>query len=369
MQKAAFATNTRSPRLRIVLAMGLALSGPALAGCAKEGDARPGSVASQSDVDLPAVLATIGGEPVTLEDVRGRVGDQLVQMETQYKRARSRAIETTLQEILRERILDAEAKKQGKTVDELVVAEAGGTFEPSEIEMSSWYQENQGSVGGRTLEQVRSQIADLLRPQKRTAAEKKLEQRLNQERKVTINFQPYRLTFNNEGAPSLGKPGAPVTVVEFSDFQCPFCRSFAPNLKQIEKEFGDKVHVVYRQYPIPSIHPFAIKAAEASLCANDQGKFWELHDVMFGDQKKLSVSDLKEQARRLGMDQKKFATCLDTGRYTERVQNDMKEGARAGVTGTPAVFVNGVEVPGGAVPYQTVADAIQKELSRAARAN
>jgi protein-disulfide isomerase len=172
------------------------------------------------------------------------------------------------------------------------------------------------------------------------------------------------LTFDNGPAPTLGPENAPVTIVEFSDFQCPYCRGFAPTLKSIKKDFGDKVRIVYRQAPIASIHPFAFKAAEASLCAQEQGKFWELHDLMFAEQEKLAVADLKKKARTLGMDGKKFDSCLDTGRTVERVQTDMAEAQRVGVNGTPAAFVNGIELKGGSVPYDVVAAAIQKELRR-----
>ena len=156
-------------------------------------------------------------------------------------------------------------------------------------------------------------------------------------------------------------------MVEFSDFQCPYCQGFAPTLKRIEKEYGEKVLIAYRQYPIPSLHPNAFKAAEASLCANEQGKFWELHDVMFAEQQQLSVSDLKEKARRLGMNSKNFDGCLDSGRYVEQVQNDQKEGVRVGITGTPTVFINGILVEGGAVPFETIASIINRELARADR--
>jgi len=151
--------------------------------------------------------------------------------------------------------------------------------------------------------------------------------------KVALSFEPYRLSFSNAGAPTMGPESAPVTLVEFSDFQCPYCRAAAPTLKQVANKYGDKVHIVYRQYPIASLHPFALKAAEASLCANEQGKFWPLHDRMFDDQTKLGVSDLKQQARELGMDGKKFDACLDAGKYVEQVQNDMKEGQRSRVAG------------------------------------
>ena len=122
---------------------------------------------------------------------------------------------------------------------------------------------------------------------------------------------------------------------------------------------------MYRQYPIASLHANAIKAAEASLCAHDQGKFWEAHDLMFQEQNRLTVRELKVMASRLGLKQQEFDQCLDTGRYTEKVQNDIAAAARVGATGTPALFVNGIPVEGGAVPYETVARVIDAELARA----
>jgi protein-disulfide isomerase len=179
-----------------------------------------------------------------------------------------------------------------------------------------------------------------------------------------INLQPYRVALDNAGAPARGSDDAKVTLVEFSDFQCPFCGRFFPTLKQIEQKYGDSVRVVYRQYPIPSLHPNAFKAAEASLCANDQGKFWDMHDVMFQEQNALTVSELKQKARRIGLDGRKFDDCMDTGRHTEQVQNDMRAGSRVGVTGTPALFVNGIPIDGGAVPLATVVQAIDQEFAR-----
>jgi protein-disulfide isomerase len=342
-----------------------------LAACAKDGAAKPPHQDSAATVNggPPAVLATVGDERITMEDVKGRVGPALERIEFQYQRARSKMIDSALQMILTERVLQVEAKKEGKTAEELLAAEAGASLEPNDVEIAAWYQENQIRLQGRTLDQLRPQIADYLRDQHRKQAAQKLEQRLNEQLKVKVNFTPFRLTFANEGAPTLGKKGAPVTLVEFSDFQCPYCQRFAPTLKRVEQEFGDKVYIVYRQYPIPSLHPNAFKAAEASLCANEQGKFWQIYDLMFGEQDRLDVTNLKEKAKRLGMNQQKFNSCLDAGRYVEQVQNDQKEGARSGITGTPAVFINGTELQGGAVSYDVVRDAIQKELTRAQRSN
>ncbi len=334
-------------------------------GSARPVDA-PRRVSSQGD--LPAVLATVGGEKISSADLRAKAGDQLDKLETQYQLAKGRIIGAALDSLIREKTVVAEAQRQGKSVEELVRAEAGPAgIDPTEVEVAAWFAENQARVGGRTLDQIKPQIADYLRRERLKSAEARLEQRIKAEKKVEITYQPYRLTFDNSAAPTAGNRDAPVTIVEYSDFQCPYCKGVAPSLKQVEQKFGDKVRVVYRQFPLSSIHQFAAKAAEASLCANEQGKFWSLHDAMFADQTKLAVSDLKQTARRLGMDGRKFDECLDTGRFVEQVQNDAKEGQRLGVTGTPALFINGLPVDGGAVPYSVLEAAVQKELDRARR--
>jgi protein-disulfide isomerase len=322
------------------------------------------TAAAEASPDLPDVLATIGDEQVTMADIRARVGTELDQLETRYRIASHGLVEKTLKQVLQERVLLEEARKQGKSLEELISAEAGST-EPSEVEIAAWYEENRSRVSGRALDQIRPQIADLLRKERRVAALDAVEARVNRERNVTVHLQPLRLDVDDPAAPALGPANAPVTLVEFSDFQCPFCGRFYPTLHRLADAYGDKLRIVYRQYPIASLHPNAIKAAEASLCANDQGKFWEAHDLMFQEQNRLAVRDLKVLAGRLGLDQTKFDTCLDSGRYTEQVQNDLADGARFGVTGTPALFVNGIPVEGGAVPYETLARLIDAELARA----
>jgi len=345
-------------------ALALALLVASQLGCANKSDARENAkpAAVSSGFALPDPLATIGDEKITLADVRTRVGDQLDLLDMQYRRARDKLVGGALDTIVRTRLLEAETKKTGKTPEDLLVAEVSGSVEPSDIEIKAWFDDNQARLGGRSLDQVRSQIVDLLRKERRNEAEKKLEDRLRAEHRVTVAFEPYRLQFKNDGAPTLGPNDAPVTLVEFSDFQCPYCRMAAPTLKQVAQKFGDKVQIVYRQYPIPSLHPFALKAAEASLCANEQGKFWDLHDAMFADQTKLGVSDLKQTARRIGVDGKKFDGCLDSGRYVEQVQNDLREGNVVGVNGTPTMFINGTLVDGGSVGIGVLEALIKKEL-------
>ena len=338
-----------------------------LAGCTRApAPAAPAGppVGTATASDIPEVLATIGTEKITMADIRTRVGHDLDKMEMRYRRARHRTVEMALQDIVRERTLMAEAERQKKTVDELVVAEAGGTLEPSEVEIATWYKENPNRTGGRPLDQIRPQIADFLRSERQKKASEQLTQRLNRERQVTVLLQPFRLTFNDEKAPSKGPRSAPFTLVEFSDFQCPFCSRFFPTLKQLEQQYGDTLRIVYRQYPLTKLHPYAFKAAEASLCASEQGKFWEMHDLLFQDQARISVNDLKVKASRLGLNQKKFDTCLDSGQFASQVQEDLDEGAQIGVDGTPALFLNGISIDGGAVPLETVVKAIEQERAR-----
>jgi protein-disulfide isomerase len=357
--------------VRKTIAIGIVSLSAVASACAKDSAAKENAPASSAEADtaLPSVLATVGNDKITMADVQARSGDELTRIETQYLQTRSTIIDRALKDILRERVIDAEAAKQGKSYEQLVADEAGIGINPTDEDIAKWYQENTARTGGRPLESIKAQIAELLRNERRTAAEAQLQARLTKERKVEVKFQPYRLTFNNGNAPSLGPENAPVTLVEFSDFQCPFCNRFAPTLKQVREKYGDKVRVVYRQYPIPSLHPFAFMAAEASLCANEQGKFWPLHDAMFANQTKLAVADIKKKAVELGMDQKKFDSCVDSGRFVEQVQSDMAAGVKVGITGTPAVFVNGIELKGGAVAFDVVAAAIDQELSRIAAIN
>lgn len=164
--------------------------------------------------------------------------------------------------------------------------------------------------------------------------------------------------------PALGDPNAPVTMVEFADFQCPFCgRMFSDTLPQIKEKYvkTGKVKFVYRDFPLSSIHPFAQKAAEAGECADDQGKFWQLHDIIYTRQQQLSHENLKKWAEEVGLNTAQFSQCLDSGKYADEVVKDLQDGQNAGVTGTPATFVNG-RLVSGALPYAQFEVVIEEAL-------
>jgi protein-disulfide isomerase len=161
-----------------------------------------------------------------------------------------------------------------------------------------------------------------------------------------------------------GNAKAAVTVIEFSDFQCPFCARVMPTLKQLRERYGDRVRIVWKDFPLTAIHPEAFKAAEAGQCAREQGKFWEYHDRLFANQQALQIDALKKHAADAGLDTAKFGACLDTAKYSDRVQEQMGIGARLGVSSTPTVFVNG-RLISGAQPFDVFAAVIDEELERA----
>jgi protein-disulfide isomerase len=161
-----------------------------------------------------------------------------------------------------------------------------------------------------------------------------------------------------------GNADAPVTIIEFSDYECPFCeRFFVQTLPQIEKEYIDtgKVRFVYRDYPL-SFHLNATAAAMAAECAGEQGKYWEYHDALFEHQDALDNASLKQHANDLGLDTASFNRCLDSGEMAEEVQKDFQEGMRLGIRGTPTFFINGQRLVG-ALPYQAFRQVIEQEIN------
>lgn len=183
--------------------------------------------------------------------------------------------------------------------------------------------------------------------------------------------QGSRIRVSTDNSPSVGPKDAKVTVIEFSDFQCPFCKRAFPAVQQMLKDYNGKIRFVYRNFPL-SFHVNAEIAAEAALCANEQGKFWEYHDKIFevaqADGTGLDANSLKEYAKGMGLDAVTFNSCLDTKRYASVVQKDEQDGTAAGVSGTPTFFIgnekNGYIPIVGAQPYIVLKQAIDSELSQ-----
>ena len=164
------------------------------------------------------------------------------------------------------------------------------------------------------------------------------------------------------GGPAKGAKNAPLQVVIFSDFQCPFCKRVEPQLSQLEKDYGSKVHMVWKNYPLP-FHNNAEPAAEAAMAAGAQGKFWEMHDKLFENNTALDRANLEKYAQELGLNMAKFKSDLDAQKYKDQIQSDTKEGQAVGVNGTPAVFINGRKI-NGAYPWETFKKIADEELAK-----
>jgi len=315
-------------------------------------------------------VATVNGQPITDEELQREAAPELQRLEDKrlqflagHEREKQKAVEDALTEIVNGKLLDAEAKKRGISIDDLVSQEVQDKVTvPDENEIRAFYDANKSRINGSFIETALD-IRNYLVEERRDQAFSSLLSKLRKDYGYRSMLEPIRLKVVTEGHPAKGPATAPVTIVEFSDFECPYCGGLYPTLKQIEGNYKDKIRIVYRQFPLNAIHPRAQKAAEASLCANEQGKFWQLHDAMFTDQQKLTVDDLKAKAAALSLDMAAFGSCLDSGKHAEAIRESIVEGSKAGVDGTPALFINGRYL-GGNQPYAEIEKVIEDELSR-----
>lgn len=341
-------------------------------GCGGSGAASPPAPTTTIDPPVPdgmgdAALATIDGEEITLADLQDAVGDQLARMDFQYRNQRHQVIDAAVRQRVRERMLAAEAEERGITVDALLEEVVGDDLTISDDDVRMFYLQNQAQLQGRTYESIAPQIRDYLADQVRQAAIKDFAEGVADKHGAAYLLEPFRVDLNIVEAPVTGPEDAPITLVEFSDFECPYCESFLPTLERVKESYGDQVKVVFMHFPLRDLHPHAQKSAEASMCAFEQGKFWEAHDMYFAERDRLTVDDLKEKAGRLGLDTEVFDACFDAGKYVDYIDADVSTGIAVGVDGTPAIFVNGRPLPGGAVPYEMVAELIDEELERGGR--
>jgi len=324
------------------------------------------STEAQSPQQAPTdVVATVGGSKVTLaqaderamKQVAGNFGS-LTLAQAIYE-ARRGAVE----ELVGDLLVDAEAKTRGVSRVDLLKQEIENkVVPPSEIDVAAWYKAHPERVQGAPLEKVAEPIQALLLQERTRAAQSQFLDSLKAKTPVTVSLEAPRLKVAEAGRPSRGPENAPVEIVEFSDFQCPFCYQAHPTVAKVLSTYGDKIRFVYRHFPLPN-HPNARPAAEAAACAAEQDKFWQYHDRLFENQSLLSASDLKQHAAVLGLDTAKFGACVDSRKYRSAVDEDVQAGEEVGVSGTPAFFING-RVLGGAQPFEAFKRVIDEELAR-----
>ena len=320
--------------------------------------------AQQPEASAPA--AQIGERTITTGelDERWRAMDAAGQAEAAQKLYDGRR--NALDSIVAEMLIAEAAKAKGMSPDAFVESEVSRRVKPvTDSEVVAFYQANISQMQGRPLDAMAPVINRYLTEQQESAARQALVAELRRTGPdVRVMFDaPRREVAVADTDPSLGGASAPVTIVEFSDFQCPFCQRVAPTLKQVRDKYGDKVRIVWKDFPLTQIHPEAFKAAEAAHCAGDQGKFWEYHDRLFANQQALQPESLKSYAASLGLDTAAFNSCLDSSKHGPRVSEGVAQGTRLGVNSTPMLYINGRMISG-AQPLETFSAIIDEELSR-----
>ena len=314
------------------------------------------------------VVASIGGTAVTFGDI-----DEAWHRED--PRGRLQTLQGLYDERLRvldavvgDHLIDREAQARGLSREELLDEELPSrTTDVTEDEIERIYERNRDRLGGRTLEEMRPEIRQVLERQRPALALRDYmdELRLAAD-DVAIMLDPPRQQIELLAEDrSRGPAGAPVVIVEFSDFECPYCGRATSTLAALIERYPDEIRFVYKDFPLPN-HPNAFKAAEAGHCAHDQGKFWEFHDRLFVAQEVLDVESLKTYADELGLDAGEFSACLDDGRHAESVDREMAAGRGYGTTSTPTLFINGRPVFG-ALPLDVFDRIVREELDAAAR--
>ena len=309
------------------------------------------------------VVATVGSTPITLGEVDEKALQQPVNNFGSVKLAVAlyQARRAALDELVANKLMDDAAKAQGIDRPALVEKEITSKIRPvTEDDIGFWYQTNQARVQGASLEQVRQPIRQFLTQERMQGIREQYIGTLKSKTMVRVTLDPPRQTVPTEGSPAKGPAAAPIEIVEFSDFQCPYCLRVTPTVNQVLKAYGDQIRFVYRHYPLPN-HPNARPAAEAAVCAADQGKFWPYHDRLFENPSKLGQSELKRDAADLGLDTAKFDACVDSHKFKTTVDADLQAGLEAGVDGTPAFFINGRMISG-AQPFDVFKRIIDEEL-------
>jgi protein-disulfide isomerase len=321
--------------------------------------------AQQTRRPAPAeAVATVGGAAITLGEVDDKALEQPVSNfgSAKLSQALYEARRAALDEIVAERLMDAAAKAQGIDRAALIEKEITAKIAPvSDSDIATWYQANQGRLQGAPLDQVRQPIRAFLTQERMQDIRSTYLDTLKLKTSVKVMLDPPRQKVASAGSPSKGSASAPIEMIEFSDFQCPFCLRADPTVQQVLSTYGDRIRFVYRHYPLPN-HPSARPAAEAAACAAEQGKFWQFHDALFASPSKLSDADLKQHAADLGLNTPQFNACVDTHKLKPLIDADVKAGEEAGVNGTPAFFINGRMISG-AQPYDVFKKIIDDELS------
>jgi protein-disulfide isomerase len=307
------------------------------------------------------VVATVGNHPITEKELDARIKPKLAAIQGQIYELKKQAIESIADQYL----IEQAAKKENLSTDDYLKHHLDGKKITADDAKKFYDSNKQLQARFPKYDQIKDRLADALENQREEQAKSALIDRLRKDQPLSVKLTPPRVEVKFAGHPEEGPRNAPVTIVEFSDFQCPFCKRAEPTLKQVREKYGDKVRLIYMDFPL-GIHQHAMDAALAGRCATEQDKFWPFHDQMFSDQNKLAPADLKASAKKVGLDTAKFDQCLDQGKYKSAIEADLEQGKDLGVDGTPAFFINGRPLTG-AQPFPAFSSVIDEELSGSAK--
>jgi len=339
----------------------LALPAVLLAGltaCSRDARA-PAPAAAATPTPAPdSVVAEVEGRPITLAELDARARGRLARVRQEEYEIRSQALD----ELIGERLLESEAQKRGVTLEDLRREEIEKKVEPPAPGVAdAVYSRNRDRFSGLPRDEAIERIRELLLERAREERDVALQREIRQTSRVDVRLEPPRAAVSiPEGAPALGASDAPVTIVEFTDYQCPYCHRAQSTIEQVLSRYEGRVRFVHLDFPLDN-HPGAVPAARAARCAGEQGRFWDYHRNLMTRPGPLDEADLTARAKTLELDARSFGRCLASDGHDEAIERDLRHGMELGVSGTPAYFVNGRMVSG-ARPLEDFAAAIDAEL-------
>jgi protein-disulfide isomerase len=303
-----------------------------------------------------SVVAEIAGRKITADELAQKEAGKLLQAEYKYYLAER----DVLDQYIDDQLLEMQAKKEGVTLDELFKRHVAiHVPDPTEDQLKFYYE---GVQTDETYESARSHIIETVHDLRTKKARDAYIADLRGQYGVVVELAQPSAHVDVTGAPRLGSENAPVQIIEFADYECPYCQKVNEDLARVREQFPNQVSLVYKDFPLP-MHPLAAKAAVAARCAGAQGKFWEYHDSLF-QTKKLQASDLKQQAAALKLDTTAFNQCLESGEQIATVKKDAEEAHRMGLQGTPSFFINGHFMTG-SIGFIKLRETVMQELGAA----
>lgn len=302
-------------------------------------------------------IARIGDDPIYEDELTPSIGLQLLQLKNQEYELKIKALKT----VVNQRLLESEAKARGLSKEAFLQEVVDKKVPPPSVSEIEAYYLAQKDRLNQPFDQVKQQMEQALIQAKRQQVRLSYVDGLYENAAVSILLNRPRVKVDGDPSRMRGNSDAPVTIVEFADYQCPYCRNVEDAVMKAMEKYKGRVRLGFRDFPLRQIHADAERAAEASRCAAEQGKFWEYHDLLFANQVRLELNGLREYAQKTGLDVERFGACLTSGKFAGPVESDLQAGLTSGVSSTPTFFVNGIAVVG-AQPASAFENIIESEL-------